>query len=63
LPGKSIFFKLPEKKSKFFKNLRGKIDIFQTFALKNRNLLKICLEKSKFFKNLLGKMEFLCEIA
>ena len=42
------FFKLPEK-SKFFKNLPGKIEIF----------LKICLEKSKFLLNLPGKFEIL----
>src|SRR6218665_407369 len=37
--------------------------MFQKFAWKNRNLLKICLEKLKFFKNLLRKIEFLSEIA
>ena len=51
LPGKSIFFKLPEK-SKFFENLPGKIEICKKFAWKNRNIFgKIAMKKSKFLGN------------
>ena len=59
VPGKSKFFKLPEKNRhfskiclkelKFFTNLPGKkIEIFREIAWKNRNFSKISLEKSKF---------------
>src|SRR6218665_3293606 len=50
------------KKSKFVKNLPGKIKICQNVAWKNRTLLKICLERLKFFENLPEKSNFFVKL-
>jgi len=57
LPGKSKLFLNCLKKSTFFENLPGKIEIFQKFAWRNQNFSKMCLEKSKFFVKLPEKIE------
>jgi len=61
LPGKLIFLYCL-KKLKFFKHLPGKIEIFQTFAWKNWDFSKICLEKSKFLVKLPWKNRNFSEI-
>ena len=62
LPGKSMFFKLPEKNPIFLK-FAWENRNFSIVPWKNRNLLKICLERSKFFKNVLGKIEIFLKFA
>src|SRR6218665_3937865 len=51
------------KKSKFFKNLPGKIEIFRKFTWKNQNFSKMCLEKSKLFVKLPEKIEISLKFA
>jgi len=45
---KKVILKFFPKKSKFFVNLPGKIEIFRQFAWKNRNFSSISVENRKF---------------